>query len=383
MKFLIAPDSFKESMSAYQASLTIEQAIKANIDNAETLLLPMADGGEGTLSVLVQSLNGKTETFEVTGPFVSGFRVNAEVGVLQGGTAVIEMAQAAGLQLLTSEERNPEITTTLGVGEMILAALDQEVRRFFIALGGSATNDGGLGMLTALGARPLDHTGNTLDPIGASLKSVVRLDLNNLDSRLAQCQFMLACDVDNPLTGAKGASVVFGPQKGATPAQVKALDDGLDNWAEILNETFGRQVKSVPGSGAAGGLAAAFLAAFNCRLKPGVELVLDLLKFDEKCSGVDWVITGEGCLDNQSMAGKTPVGVGRRAKKFGIPVVAFAGQLGEGYDAVYKEGIDLALCITPEDMPLSDALSQAEQNLSNATKAFTKLMFSPIKPSSQ
>lgn len=384
MKFLIAPDSFKESMSAYQACIAIEKAIKAELPHAETLLLPMADGGEGTLPVLVSALNGKAETIDVSGPlaFASGTvtaeqsKVSARVGILDGDTAVIEMAEAAGLHLVPTGERNPELTTTFGVGQMILHALDQGIRRFLIALGGSATNDGGLGMLAALGAKAQDKSGKVLAPTGGNLQSVVRLDISNLDSRLADCQFMLACDVDNPLTGARGASAIFGPQKGATPEQVTALDQGLENWSEILNETYGRQIKDIPGSGAAGGLAAAFLAAFDTSLKPGIEQVLDIVGFDDKCTDVNWVITGEGSLDGQSLAGKTPVGVARRAKQYGVPVVAFAGRLGEGYEAVYQEGIDIALSITPEGMPLQQALAQAEENIYNSTKVLIQLLFS-------
>lgn len=376
MKFLIAPDSFKESMSARQVCQTIDNVIKAELPHAETLLLPIADGGEGTLSVLVQALDGKTETIKVTGPFLSQPRVKARIGMLDEKTAVIEMAQAAGLELVAVEMRNPELTTTFGVGEMISAALDRGIRRFLIALGGSATNDGGLGMLVALGAKAIDKAGNTLSPIGGNLKSIARLELHNLDPRLEACHFLLACDVDNPLTGTQGASAVFGPQKGGTADQIAALDQGMQNWAEILNETFGREVADIAGSGAAGGLAAAFLAAFDTTLKPGVEQVLDILEFDRKCGSVDWVITGEGCLDSQSVSGKTPVGVARRAKQFGIPVVAFAGKLGDGYEAVYEEGIDLALCITPETMTAQEALSLAETNLANATHALIKLIFS-------
>ncbi|WP_086479503.1 glycerate kinase [Oceanospirillum sanctuarii] len=384
MKFLIAPDSFKESMSARQACVAIDKAIKAELPDAETILLPMADGGEGTLPVLVSALDGNVEAIEVSGPLAYAKEtetseqpmVNAQIGILSDDTAVIEMAEAAGLHLVPTEKRNPELTTTFGVGQMILHALDLGIRHFLIALGGSATNDGGLGMLTALGAKAQDKSGTALAPTGGNLKSVVRLDVSALDPRLADCQFMLACDVDNPLTGATGASAIFGPQKGATPEQVTALDQGLENWAEILNETYGRQIKDIPGSGAAGGLSAAFLAAFDTSLKPGIEQVLDIVEFDQKCADVDWVITGEGSLDGQSLAGKTPVGVARRAKQFEIPVVAFAGRLGDGYEAVYEEGIDLALSITPEGMPLEQALAEAENNICNSTRVLIQLLFS-------
>lgn len=258
---------------------------------------------------------------------------------------------------------------------MIRQLLDKGVRHFLIGLGGSATNDGGLGVLYGLGAVARDGSGQILEPVGSSLHKISRLDLSKLDSRLSECHFMLACDVDNPLTGERGASFVFGPQKGASKEQVESLDKGLMNWAEVLNETFGRDVASVPGSGAAGGMAALFLAAFDTSLKPGIEQVLDIVDFEQQCTGADWVITGEGSLDNQSLAGKTPVGVARRAHALGVPVVAFAGKLGEGFEAVYEEGIDLALCITPDGMAIEEALSRAEDNICQASRALMDVLF--------
>ncbi len=373
MKFLIAPDSFKESMSAEAACNAIARGIKTVLPDAETIALPLADGGEGTLSVLVSALDGQVEELAVTGPLFQ--QVKACVGTVRGDTAIIEMAEAAGLHLVDVDRRNPERTTTLGVGEMISAMLDKGIRRFLIALGGSATNDGGIGMLTALGARPLDRQGQLVSPVGGSLYQVAELDTRSLDPRLSQCHFKLACDVDNPLTGSTGASAIFGPQKGATPEQVTRLDAGMAHWADVLEASFGREIKNIPGAGAAGGLAAAFIAAFDTSLKPGIEQVLDIVGFDGQCQQVDWVITGEGSLDGQSLSGKTPVGVARRAKLLGLPVVAFAGKLGQGYEAVYQEGIDIALPITPEGMPLSQALAEAEENIFNASQTLIQLLF--------
>ena len=373
MKFLIAPDSFKESMSAEAACEAIARGIKTILPDAVTIALPLADGGEGTLSVLARALNGKVEQLAVTGPLFQ--QVKACVGTVREDTGIIEMAEAAGLHLVDVDQRNPELTTTLGVGEMIRAMMDKGIRQFLIALGGSATNDGGIGMLTALGARPLDSNGECVSPVGGSLSQVVDLDTRELDPRLSQCHFKLACDVDNPLTGSTGASAIFGPQKGATPEQVAQLDAGMDRWADVLETSFGRKVKDVPGAGAAGGLAAAFIAAFDTSLKPGIEQVLDIVGFDGHCRQVDWVITGEGSLDGQSLSGKTPVGVARRAKLLGLPVVAFAGKLGQGYEAVYQEGIDIALPITPEGMPLSQALAEAEDNIFNASQTLIQLLF--------
>lgn len=374
MKFLIAPDSFKESMSAIQASEAIARGIHNRLPDAETLLLPLADGGEGTLDVLVTALSGERQTHLVTGPLFDP--VQAAAGILHGDTGIIEMAEAAGLHLVPASQRNPELTTTQGVGDLIIRLLDQGIRRFLIALGGSATNDGGLGMLIALGAKAFDSEGRELPGCGRCLTQIAKLDIQELDSRLSESEFLLACDVNNPLTGPHGASAIFGPQKGASAAQVQALDEGMRNWASILEACFGRSIDEIPGSGAAGGLAAAFLAAFNASLKPGIEQVLDSVHFDDFCQGVDWVITGEGSLDGQSLSGKTPVGVARRAKQYDLPVVAFAGKLGEGYEALYAEGIDLALSITPEGMPLAQALAEAESNICHAAETLTELLYS-------
>ncbi|OOV87475.1 glycerate kinase family protein [Oceanospirillum linum] len=374
MKFLIAPDSFKESMTAGEACCSIAQAIKHCLPDADITALPLADGGEGTLDVLISALDGQSELFTVTGPLFHP--VQAKAGIVKGDTAIIEIAEAAGLHLVPSDRRNPDKTTTLGVGQLILAMLDKGIRRFLIALGGSATNDGGIGMLMALGAQPLSPEGQEVLPTGEMLNQVSSLSLDQLDPRLGESEFLLACDVSNPLTGEKGASTVFGPQKGATVDQVLSLDHGLINWSEVLYKTFGRSVADIPGSGAAGGLAAAFLAAFNTSLKPGIEQVLDIVAFDRYCAEADWVITGEGCLDGQSLAGKTPVGVARRAQRLATPVVALTGKLGDGYEAVYKEGISLALSITPENQSLEQALGLAQQNLFNATQVLLQLLFS-------
>lgn len=384
MRFLVAPDSFKESLTAQQACGAISRGIKQLLPEAEVIELPLADGGEGTMGILVDALGGEIKTFEVTGPLFEP--VSAQVGWVNGDTAIIEIAEAAGLHLVPAARRNPEQTTTQGVGELISAMLDQGATTFLIALGGSATNDGGLGMLTALGVRPLDAAGAPLKPVGESLNKVASLDVSQLDTRLSQCQFMLACDVNNPLTGEQGASAVFGPQKGATPEQVTRLDQGMAHWAGVLENNFGSSVIHRAGSGAAGGLGAAFLSVFRATSKQGVEQVLDVVGFDHLCQRVDWVITGEGKIDGQSLSGKTPVGVARRAKKYAVPVAAFAGLLGEGYQAVYKEGIDLALPITPDGMPLDEAIQQGEQNLYKATYALIKALYSsdetasPVEP---
>jgi len=368
VKFLIAPDSFKESMTASVAAHIIARGIKACLPEAITLELPLADGGEGTMDVLVNALEGCKQQYQVTGPLFEP--VKASVGLIQDNTAIIEIAEAAGLHLVPVSQRNPEQTTTFGVGELIQRMLDQNIRRFLVALGGSATNDGGLGLLVALGAKIYDKSGQALSPIGQSLGLVANLDLSALDPRLKQCSFMVACDVTNPLIGSDGASAVFGPQKGATPEQVILLDQGMSHWAKQLNRFYGssgNSIETLPGGGAAGGLGAVFHTVFKASLKPGIDQVLKSVHFDRLCQDADWVITGEGAIDGQSLAGKTPVGVARRAKHFGVPVVALAGKLGKGYQGVYNEGVDTILCITPEGQPLEQALEQAEQHLYDST----------------
>jgi len=382
VKFLIAPDSFKESMTASVAAHTIARGIKACLPEAITLELPLADGGEGTMDILVNALDGRKQQYQVTGPLFEP--VKASVGLIQGNTAIIEIAEAAGLHLVPVSQRNPEQTTTFGVGELIRLMLDQNVRRFLVALGGSATNDGGLGLLVALGAKIYDKSGQKLPPIGQSLGLVASLDISALDQRLKACSFMVACDVTHPLIGPEGASAVFGPQKGATPEQVILLDQGMSHWAKQLDRLsldpfsvrgMSSSIETLPGGGAAGGLGAVFHTVFKASLKPGIDQVLKSVHFDSLCKDADWVITGEGAIDGQSLAGKTPVGVAKRAKHFGVPVIAFAGKLGEGYEGVYNEGVDTILCITPEGMPLEEALEQAEQHLYDSTiQVVRKLM---------
>lgn len=357
MKIVIAPDSFKESMSAFQVANAIERGFRRVFPDAEYVKIPMADGGEGTVQALVDATGGKIVEKKVTGPL--GDPVNAFFGLLGGGkTAVIEMAAASGLHLVPHEKRNPLIATTRGTGELIRAALDCGVEHMIIGIGGSATNDGGAGMVQALGGRLLDGDGQELAFGGGSLSRLAKIDVSQLDPRLKHVRVEVACDVDNPLTGPQGASVVFGPQKGATPDMVRQLDENLQRYAEVIAQTLGKQV-NVPGAGAAGGLGAGLLAFLDAELKRGIDIVLEAVQFDKKVEGASLVMTGEGRIDGQTIYGKTPVGVAKAAKKHRIPVIALAGSLSDDSDIVLQYGIDALYSIVPGVMPLSKAIDQA------------------------
>ena len=362
MKIIIAPDSFKESLTAAEVAAAIEEGFVRQIPEAEIIKVPVADGGEGTLDALVNGHGGQQFQCEVTGPL--GKKVMARFGVLADGeTAVIEMASASGLELTNPEERNPALTTTFGTGELILDALDKGVKRIFVGLGGSATNDGGSGMMSALGARFLNPNGEELPGGGAALADLDSIDLSGLDPRLRSTEFLVACDVDNPLTGEKGASAVFGPQKGGTSDQLRLLDNALGNYAHVIEATTGKNVASLPGAGAAGGTGAGLLAFMNASLKPGIELVLDVVQFTSVVQGADLVITGEGRIDAQTVHGKTPAGVARAARASGIPVIALAGCLGEGAEKVYDHGIDALFTIVQGPVNLQEALKAGYSNL--------------------
>lgn len=367
MKILIAPDSFKESLSAQQAAEAISRGIRDILPDAELILLPVADGGEGTTEALVAATAGHLYTETVTGPL--GDPVQATWGMLgDGRTAVVETAAASGLNLTPLSRRNPWLATSRGTGELILAALEHGVERLIIGLGGSATNDAGAGLLQALGASLLDRHGQPIGPGGSGLEHLAKLDLSTLDSRLAGVQFDVACDVDNPLLGEHGASAVFGPQKGATPAMVEQLDIHLAHFAELLQEATGRDVADCPGAGAAGGLGAALLGAFSARLQSGIDIVLDAVDIDRHLQNADLVITGEGQIDGQSSRGKTPVGVSRRAQKHKVPVIALAGSLGKGADCVHACGIDALFSIVPGIVTLETALEAADHNLASTAR---------------
>jgi glycerate kinase len=358
MKIVIAPDSFKESLSALEAANAIERGFKLVFPNAVYCKMPMADGGEGTVQSLVDATNGKIEERFVTGPL--GEPVKAFFGLIgDGKTAVIEMAAASGLHLVPVENRNPLVTSTRGTGELISAALDCGVKHIIIGLGGSATNDGGAGMVQALGGRLLDEVGNDIGSGGGSLSQLVTIDLTGLDDRLKNVQIEVACDVDNPLTGPRGASAIFGPQKGATTEMIELLDKNLSHFADVAEGALGKSFRDIEGVGAAGGLGASLLAFLNADLKRGIQIVLNAVNFEEVIKDADLVITGEGRIDSQTIYGKTPIGVAKAAKKYGVPVIGLAGSLSQDSDVVYEHGIDALFSIVPGTVTLPDAYEHA------------------------
>ena len=362
MKIVIAPDSYKESLSALEVAQAVEAGFRQVFPDADYVLVPVADGGEGTVDAMVAATGGRKETVTVSGPL--GEPVEAFYGLTgEGDTAVIEMAAASGLALVPPAARNPLLTSSRGTGELIRAALDAGARRFILGIGGSATNDGGAGMVQALGARLLDLEGRELDGSGGDLARLERIDVSALDPRLAECRIEVACDVDNPLTGARGASAVFGPQKGATPEMVQALDANLARLARIVGRDLGVAVDTVPGAGAAGGMGAAMLAFFGATLKPGIEIVTAAVDLDTHVRDADLVITGEGRIDFQTVHGKTPIGVARVAKRHGKPVIGIAGSLGAEVGVVHAHGIDAVFSVLGKPCTLDEALRDAAANV--------------------
>ena len=362
MKIVIAPDSYKESLSALEVAQAVEAGFRQVFPDVDYVLVPVADGGEGTVDAMVAATGGRKETVTVSGPL--GEPVEAFYGLTgEGDTAVIEMAAASGLALVPPDRRNPLLTSSRGTGELIRAALDAGARRFILGIGGSATNDGGAGMVQALGVRLLDLEGRELDGSGGDLARLERIDVSALDPRLAECRIEVACDVDNPLTGARGASAVFGPQKGATPEMVQALDANLARLARIVERDLGVAVDAVPGAGAAGGMGAAMLAFFGATLKPGIEIVTAAVDLDDHVRDADLVITGEGRIDFQTVHGKTPIGVARVAKRHGKPVIGIAGSLGAEVGVVHAHGIDAVFSVLGKPCTLDEALRDAAANV--------------------
>ncbi|MEZ8108302.1 glycerate kinase [Vibrio splendidus] len=380
MKIVIAPDSFKESLSAVSVAACIEKGFREIFPDAEYVTLPLADGGEGTVDVLLQGLAGQKRIHQVEGPL--GALVNAEWAMLepsehnQNKTALIEIAAASGLDLLKPEQRDPLVASSFGTGQLILEAIEQGAQTIILGLGGSATNDGGAGIVQALGGRLLDSKvqdddGQELGRGGAALAELASIDLTGLDSRCADIELIVACDVDNPLCGDNGASHIFGPQKGATSEQVLMLDKALANFAQIA-ESQGcvggdDPVHKRTGYGAAGGTPMGLGLLFNMQIKPGIEMVLDVLQADEILKGADLVITGEGQMDNQTLQGKTPYGIAKRASLQGIPTIGIAGSLGTEVEALYGEMSSLFGTVrSPQS--LDQVLQEAEKNLTRTAR---------------
>jgi len=373
MKIVIAPDSFKESLTAKQVCNAIEAGLKRVFSDAQYVSVPVADGGEGTVQSLVDATQGKIVNLSVTGPL--GTPVQAFYGILgDKQTAVIEIAAASGLDLVPSKLRDPKLTSSYGTGELIKTALDQGIDKLIIGLGGSATNDGGIGLLAALGAKFIDKDGQQLSTNGAALQRIKKIDVSSLDKRFVACELSIACDVDNPLCGPLGASAIFGPQKGASAEDISLLDSGLLHYSQIIKDQFGLDLKDKPGSGAAGGMALALLAFSNATMKTGIELVLETVKLSEQLEDADLVLTGEGRIDEQTIHGKTPMGVAQLAKQFNLPVIAIAGCLGENHQAVYQCGIDAAFAATPKAMSLQEAFDTATENVTNLAENIAKTL---------
>jgi glycerate kinase len=367
MRIVVAPDSFKGSASAVAVANAIEAGILSVFTNAEVIKVPIADGGEGTIEALVVATGGRVITETVLGPL--GNPLQAHWGILgDGETAVIEMAAASGLPLVPQEKRNPCITTTYGTGELIKAALNRGIRKLIIGIGGSATNDGGMGMACALGAKFLDAVGNSLPSGGAALQQLTRIDISQMDARLAQTTIVVACDVDNPLCGPRGASAVYGPQKGATVEMITELDRALGKFAAIAEQATGKNVAQYPGAGAAGGLGAGLLLFTNAQLLPGVDIILEAVHFSAIAKDADFIITGEGCTDFQTACGKAPVGVARIAEKYHVPTFCLSGSLGKGYEEVYSWGISGLMSIIPSPMNLDDCMANAPGLIEAAAK---------------
>lgn len=372
MKIVIAPDSFKDSLSAQAVADAIASGLAEVWPHAELIKCPMADGGEGTIEALLAACNGEVMSASVSGPL--GAPVNAQWGWLaESRTAIIEMAMASGLQLLTLAQRDACVTSTEGTGQLISAALDAGARRVILAIGGSATNDGGSGMLSALGARFLDADDQTLAPGGLALADLARIDLSGFDPRLSDVCVEIAADVDNPLCGPNGASSIFGPQKGASPEQVMALDAALGCFADHTAQVLGQDLRDSPGSGAAGGMGFAAKAYLKASFRAGVEVVADLTGLEHALIGADLVITGEGRFDAQTLRGKTPLGVARVARRRQVPVIVLAGILGEGYEQLYAQGIGAAFALVSGPMSLEQACRDTRRLLHERARDVARL----------
>jgi glycerate 2-kinase len=374
MKIVIAPDSFKGSLSAVEAAQAIEGGIQKAFPDSNTLCLPVADGGEGTLDTLVSSTNGQKVPVLVTGPL--GQKVEAEYGILgDGKTCVIEMARASGISLIPREKLNPLKATTYGTGELIKQALNDGFTSFILALGGSATNDGGAGMLQALGLTLLDEHGNRISTGGAELKKISSIDISQFDERIQGCKFLIASDVENPLIGPQGASHVFGAQKGATPEMVQILDICLTHWADEVEKVTGVHLHDLPGAGAAGGIGGAFQAFFPSRMRRGIDIVIEHTGLHKALKGADLVITGEGQVDFQTASGKTPMGVAQAAKIQNIPTIILAGSIGIGIDVLYQYGIVSVNSIMNKPMTLNEAIENAADLLAQSAEQVVRSFF--------
>ncbi|MCK5914669.1 MAG: glycerate kinase [Deltaproteobacteria bacterium] len=367
MKIVLAPNAFKGSLTATEAAIAMEAGIRKILPRAEVVLVPVADGGDGLMAVAVEALNGEIRTLKVRGPRERN--LEADYGYVKSRDLVIvEMALASGLALLPEELQDPTLTTTYGTGELIKAGLDLGVSQISVGIGGSATTDGGIGMAQALGVRFLDKNGRELPGIGESLASITRIDISGLDPRIKETTIKAVCDVDNPLYGPSGSAFVYGSQKGANRKQVQALDDGLRNLARRIKTDLGMDVGDMPGAGAAGGLGAGLHSFLGAQLCKGIDLIFDLIGLDEKLSGADLVLTGEGQIDFQTVFGKAPGGVGTAAKAQGIPCFAIAGSIGKDLGNLHESGINAVFSLCPGPMSLEESMKFAKENITRVTE---------------
>ncbi|MCD2345845.1 glycerate kinase family protein [Clostridium guangxiense] len=370
---VLAPDSFKESMTAKEVCMAMEKGIKKINNKINCIHVPMADGGEGTMQSLIDATNGKIYSIKVVGPLLN--EIEAQYGILgDGEVGVIEMASASGIHLVPKEKRNPLTTTTYGTGQLIKACLDKGVKKILIGIGGSSTNDGGAGAISALGAKFLDEEGKKIGFGGGELGKLKTIDLSNFDKRLKSVEIEVACDVNNPLCGENGASNIFGPQKGATKEMIEILDKNLKHYAEIIKEQCKNDIINIPGAGAAGGLGAGLLAFLDGKLKKGIELVIEYSGLEDKIKLCDVVFTGEGSIDYQTKFGKTPIGVAGVAKKYGKPVIALAGRVGDNIDDLYENGIDSIFGIMRGAASIEDALKNGKENVEKASENVIRLI---------
>ncbi len=367
MKIVVAPQAFKRNVSAFEVAKAIKNGIVRVFPRAEIILAPVADGGDGTLDVIMQATDGSYREVETIGPL--GDTITAPWGILPDGrTAVIEMAKVCGLALLNEEEQNPLNTSTYGLGEMIKALLDRGYRRFFIGVGGSATNDAGAGMAQALGALLLDHKGKQIERGGAALKHLASIDLSKFDPRVQEAQFIVGCDVSNSLVGPEGASHIYAPQKGADPQMVEQLEEAVRHFSSIVKRDLHKDIAPIKWGGAAGGTAAGMFAFLNASLQSGFDLIMEILNFDHSLEGADLVITGEGRMESQFFFHKAPFGVAKRAKGRNIPVIAIVGALGVGYSGVHQEGINAIFPLTYSKMTLSTIPKNSPELISQAAE---------------
>ncbi len=375
-KIILIPDSFKGSLSSSQICAVMANVIKSHLPGAEVISIPVADGGEGSVEAFLAALGGQKIDLTVSGPL--GQPVQAFYGLLADGTAVVEMAAAAGLPLV-SEKKQPDLTSTFGVGQLIRHAVQSGCKKLVIGLGGSATNDAGCGAAAALGVKFYDAAGQEFIPVGATLKDIARIDKSGLLAQLHELPVELMCDIDNPFCGPQGAAHIFAPQKGADPAMVRQLDAGLCHLAGIIRQQLGRDIEQLPGAGAAGGMGGGLLAFLDAELKMGIETVLDTVDFDQLAQGADLIISGEGRIDNQSLRGKVVIGTARRAKKLQVPLLAIVGDIGPDLAAVYDEGVTGIFSINRVAVPFSQARLRAESDLAltmdNLCRLYLSLKF--------